>query len=236
MRKIINLIISKIKKQEFKIDNNIPISYLLGFILNKFIALLYGLILLRKFKLVFIHSSSIIKCKKKITFGRNLVVDRECYIDALSYNGITGGRNVVIGKCTTIECTGNFKYLGKGLQIGDDVSLGTHGFFGCAGGIKIGKNTIMGNYVSFHSENHIFSDLLKPIKEQGVSHLGIDIGENCWIGSKVTILDGVQMGEGCVIAAGAVVIRGTYPDNCILGGTPAKILKYRNSDIIQKIK
>lgn len=59
-----------------------------------------------------------------------------------------------IGKYTCIECSGTLKNLGKGLIIGNNVGLGTHGFFGCAGGIEIGDDTIFGNYVSLHSENH----------------------------------------------------------------------------------
>ena len=77
-----------------------------------------------------------------------------------------------------------------------------------------------------HSENHVFSDADKTIREQGVSHKGIKIGSNCWIGAKVTILDGAVVGDGCVIAAGAVV-RGTFPENCVIGGVPARILKFR---------
>ena len=56
---------------------------------------------------------------------------------------------------------------------------------------------------------------------------GVKIGCNCWIGAKVTILDGTEIGNGCVVAAGAVVT-GKFPDNVIIGGIPAKILKYRS--------
>jgi acetyltransferase-like isoleucine patch superfamily enzyme len=72
-----------------------------------------------------------------------------------------------------------------------------------------------------------FSDLLKPIRQQGVNHQGIKIGKNCWIGAKVTILDGVVIGNGCIIAAGSVVTAGEYEDNKIYGGVPAKFLKNR---------
>ncbi|GHT60115.1 hypothetical protein FACS18945_6260 [Bacteroidia bacterium] len=138
--------------------------------------------------------------------------------------GITFGNNVSVGKNTTIECTGSLTCLGKGLKVGNNVGLGTHGFFGCAGGIEIGDDTILGNFVSMHSENHNYADLSKPIRLQGVNHKGIKIGNDCWIGAKVTILDGTIIGSHCVVAAGAVV-RGEYPDNCIIGGVPAKIIK-----------
>ncbi len=156
----------------------------------------------------------------------NLSIDRHCYIDALSVEGIYFGNNVSIGKNTTIECSGSLKSLGKGLTIGNNVGLGTHGFWGCAGGIEIGDNTIFGNYVSLHSENHNFTQRDMLIRLQGVNRKGIKIGKDCWIGAKATILDGTDLGDGCIVAAGSVV-RGTIPPYSIIGGVPAKIIKMR---------
>ena len=67
-----------------------------------------------------------------------------------------------------------------------------------------------------------------PIRLQGVSHKGITIGRNCWIGAKATFLDGAEIGDGCIVAAGAVV-RGTFPENVVIGGVPARILKTRTN-------
>ncbi len=226
MRRIINKVVSRIKGEQFEIDNNIPLRYLCYFFFMKFFSLLNGMIVSRSFQMIFISPSSKVLCRSKIEFARNLSIGPNCYIDALSRHGITCGSNVSIGKNTCIECSGSLKYLGEGVELGDNVGLGTHGFLGAAGGIKIGAETIIGNYVSFHSENHCYEDLNIPIRLQGVSHKGIIIGSNCWIGAKVTVLDGANVGSGCVIAAGAVV-RGVFPDNCVIGGVPAKILKYR---------
>lgn len=55
---------------------------------------------------------------------------------------------------------------------------------------------------------------------------GYKIGNNCWIGAKATILDGTSIGNGCVVAAGAVVT-GCFPDDVVIGGVPARILKER---------
>lgn len=90
---------------------------------------------------------------------------------------------------------------------------------------RLVQTPYIGNFVSFHSENHNYEDKTIPIRLQGVNHKGIKVGNNCWIGAKVTILDGVQIGNRCVIAARAVVRAGKYPDNCIIGGVPAKIIK-----------
>ena len=77
------------------------------------------------------------------------------------------------------------------MVIGNNVGLGSHGHYGAGlGGLEIGDDTIIGNYVSFHPENHIFSELNMPIRQQGVYGKGIKIGKNCWIGAKATFLDG----------------------------------------------
>lgn len=214
------------KGERFELDPQIPLGYLLSFFLNKGWMCICGMWKLRTMKRVFVHYSSTIKCRSRIYSMQNLSIDRGCYIDALSLKGISFGNNVSIGKYTTIECTGTLKSLGKGLKVGSRVGLGTHGFFGCAGGIEIGDDTIFGNYVSLHSENHNFQDRNIPIRLQGVKRKGIIIGKDCWIGAKVTILDGTVIGDGCIVAAGAVV-RGYIPPYSIIGGIPAKVIKSR---------
>jgi acetyltransferase-like isoleucine patch superfamily enzyme len=77
------------------------------------------------------------------------------------------------------------------------------------------------------SENHNFSDLTINIKDQGVKRQAVNIGNNCWLGAGSTILAGVVIGNGCVIAAGSVVTK-SIPENSIVAGVPAKIIKSRN--------
>lgn len=228
MIKVLNKVISNIKKEPFALDNSIPKAYMFFFIFNKLINLIFGFLILRRKIRCFIHPTAVIKCKSKFRFESNLSIDRNCYIDALSINGIKMGKNVSIGKFTTIECSGSLKNIGKGLIVGNNVGLGSHGFFGCAGGLQIGNDTIFGNFVSIHTENHNYKILNIPIRLQGVNRKGVIIGNNCWIGAKVTILDGAIIEDGCVIAANALVTSGRYKSNCIYGGIPAKFIKFRD--------
>lgn len=227
MYKIVEYIVRKLKNPHFVIDREIPMGYLIGMILRNLMMGIYGIIIFRRMKLSFVHPSSKLLCKSKFVFKGTLRIDRNCYIDALSRDGIQLGSNVSIGKNTVIECSGTVSDIGKGLIVGNNVGMGTHGFWGCAGGVKVGDDCIFGNYVSLHSENHNFQDVDTPIRLQGISRKGIEIGSNCWIGAKATILDGAKVGNGCVIAANAVV-RGDFPDNVVIGGVPAKIIKYIN--------
>ena len=127
---------------------------------------------------------------------------------------------------TIIQASGVLTSLGSGLTIGQNSGIGAFSFIGCGGGVSIGQDVIAGQYVSFHSESHNFAAVDSSIRNQGVTRKGIVIGDNCWIGAKATFLDGARVGSGCVIAAGSTV-RGIVPDNSVIGGTPAKLIKTR---------
>lgn len=225
---LINNIIVRIKGEQFVLDPKIPLSYFFGILFSRSIMMIRGMWIIKK-KYIFIGRNLIIKCKSKLFIGKNVKIGNNCYIDALSIDGVQIGDNVNIGKYCSIEATGTVTNIGKGLIIEDGVGLNSNCFLGCAGGIIIGQDTIIGELVTMHSENHNFSDITKPIKYQGINRQGIKIGRGCWIGAKVTILDGAKIGNGCIMAAGSVVIAGKYDDNGIYGGVPAKFLKSRES-------
>lgn len=208
-------------------DDSVPLSYLGYLVLTKAIYMVYGMIRLRTFKRVFVSPSAKIICPSKLNFGKNFSVGYQSYINAMSKNGLICGDNVSLGYHTHIELSGSLHEIADKMVIGNNVGLGSHGHYGSGlGGLEIGDDTIIGNYVSFHPENHIFSDLNVPIRLQGVNGKGIKIGKNCWIGAKATFLDGTILGDGCVVAAGAVV-KGEFPSYSVIGGVPAKIIKMR---------
>ncbi len=227
MIKMLSKIISIIKKEEFKLDESLSSVYLLNFFISKFFAYLRFIIIFKSFKIGFVGKRSRVLAPNIISYKKNLSISDDCHIDALSVNGILLGSNVSIQKRVVIECSGSLKFLGEGLTVGNNVGIGSHSFLGCAGGIEIGDDTIIGNFVSFHSENHNFDRGDVPIRLQGVNRKGIKIGKDCWIGAKVTILDGTILGDGCIVAAGAVLNGKSYPDNSVIGGVPGKILKNR---------
>lgn len=167
--------------------------------------------------------------KKHLTIGQKVKLQDGVYIDALSRDGVSIGDSAVIGRNTRIECTGGLQCIGKGVKIGDRTTFGNDCMFGAAGGIEIGDDVVAGQFIRFHSENHNYNDLSKLIREQGVSHKGIKIGNNCWIGAGVVFLDGAELGNGCVVGANAVVTK-KFLDDVIVAGIPAKVISERNSE------
>lgn len=165
--------------------------------------------------------------KKHLTIGQKTKLQDGVYIDALSRDGVLIGDRVVIGRNTRIECTGGLQSIGKGVKIGNRTTFGNDCMFGAAGGIEIGNDVVAGQFIRFHSENHNYNDLTKLIREQGVSHKGIKIGNNCWIGAGAVFLDGAELGDGCVVGANAVITK-KFPDNVVVAGIPAKIIARRD--------
>lgn len=91
--------------------------------------------------------------------------------------------------------------------------------------IKIGNNCIFGENVHIYDHNHIYSSSMTPINDQGFTYGKVDIGDNTWIGSNVTILKGVHIGTHCVIGAGCVIYK-DIPDNSIVfNGTNNLVIK-----------
>jgi len=162
----------------------------------------------------------------KIHFGQFLKLGDHVYLNALGKQGIHIGNRVGIGAFSRLVVSTSLQHPGEFIKIGHQVGIGEYAYLGGGGGLEIGDDCIIGQYFSCHPENHIAQDLSTAIRHQGVTRQGIKIGNNCWIGSKVTILDGVEIGEGSIVAAGAVVTR-SFPSHSVIGGVPAKILKSR---------
>lgn len=206
----------------YPIDENIPDSLIISVFWGRIIMIIRGYLFLQK--RIFLGKKVRIKNKSNIEFGNNCTLEDYVKIDAYAKNVIHFGDNVKIGAYSIISSTSHFSNFGKGITIGNNSAVGEFSYFGAAGGIEIGDNVIMGQYISFHSENHLFENKSTSIREQGTISKGIVLGNNIWVGAKVTFLDGAEIDDNCVIAAGAVV-KGHFPKNCIIGGIPAKIIK-----------
>jgi len=109
---------------------------------------------------------------------------------------------------------------GKNISIGKNVFINFDGVFLDLGGIIIEDNVLIAPKVSLVTEGHP----IEPENRQSLTVAPIHIKKNAWIGANATILPGVTVGENAIVAAGAVVGK-DVPDNTIVGGVPAKIIK-----------
>lgn len=172
----------------------------------------------------FVGKNVTIKHGYKISVGKATTIASSTTIDALSVNGIEIGDNVTIPENCFIRCTGVISELGVGIKIGNNTGLGHNNFFNGQGGIVIGNDVIIGPYVKILSENHNYKDPNILIRKQGVTRKGIKIGNNVWIGASAIILDGVEIGDRCIVAAGAVVTKSILKNSLVVG-SPAKVIR-----------
>lgn len=217
----------KARNPHFKFDAELTSFALLQFVLMQLILISRGIKLIFYFK----RPSGILLGKGVtffnmpfITWGNFLKIGDYVYISGLGKLGVTIGHNVGIGAFSRIVVSTSLHQLGEYIKIGNNVGIGEFAYLGGAGGLEIGNGCIIGQYFSCHPENHNYQYDDVEYRFQGVTRKGIKIGNNCWIGSKVTVLDGVTIGDNCVIAAGSVVIK-DIPANSVIGGVPAKVIK-----------
>ena len=117
----------------------------------------------------------------------------------------------------------------KHISIGARSFINTEIRFGCPGAkVHIGKDVAIGPRVAFETTGHGL--LHQEGKGRGSFYSDIIIEDKVWIGAGSTILSGVVVGEGAVVAAGSVVTK-DVPSYCLVGGVPAKMIKKIEIDI-----
>ena len=110
--------------------------------------------------------------------------------------------------------------FGKHISFGKDIFINQNVTFVDLGGIVIEDHVLIGPMCRIISVNH----LIDPTKRRGLSVAAVKIEENAWLGANVTVLPGVTIGKNAVVAADSTVTK-DVPDNVIVAGTPAKVIK-----------
>ena len=157
-----------------------------------------------------------------IQLGNQVTMEPGTYLRNIGTNGqIWIGDQVYLDHGVDIKAHQNGK-----IEIGDRAYIGP---YACLSGksINIGKSCLIASHTGIYASNHLFADATRTIKGQGLSYKGIAIEDDCWLGSGVKVLDGVTIGQGSVVGAGAVVTK-SIPPYSIAVGVPAKVVSQRN--------
>jgi len=110
--------------------------------------------------------------------------------------------------------------------IGNDSGIGMNCKFSCEDEIIIKDRVLIGPEVMIFTSNHIWDKVDKTYFRKGLSRNKVIINSDAWLGARSIILPGVTIGRGATVAAGSIVTK-DVPDYAIVGGSPAKIIKYK---------
>ncbi|MFD1597927.1 acyltransferase [Halobellus rarus] len=138
----------------------------------------------------------------------------------------TDGR-IRIGQDCRIRKNAVIMPSGGRVRIGSNSLVNVFGTLLGQGGLEIGRDVLIGPHTTVVAANHTFENPDVPIDEQELSREGVEIGDDVWIGSNCTVLDGVTVGEGSVIAAGSVVTE-SVPEYTVVAGVPAEPIGTRD--------
>ncbi len=154
----------------------------------------------------------------KLKIGKNSVVSPHAIIE--EPEKIVIGDNVQIKPGVVLRPETGFIYIGNNVVINHYTVI--HG----KGGVEIGDWTIIAPHCGLFAQNHSVDSFDMPITKQPNVGKGITLMGDNWLGANCTILDGVALGKGTVVGAGALVTK-SFPMGVIVGGNPARFLKCR---------
>ena len=133
------------------------------------------------------------------------------------------------GRGTQVGAFCKLKASDGPLEIGANVSIGVNSFISAsAGGVVIGDYCMFGSGVAINGNSYRYDDLETPMCLQEKTSSGIRVGRDVWVGANATLVDGVEIGDGAIVAAGAVVTR-DVPARAIVAGVPARVIKRRGA-------
>jgi acetyltransferase-like isoleucine patch superfamily enzyme len=160
-------------------------------------------------------------------FNRRLELAPGSRIDPRAF--IARGGKVAIGKDSIIRAGAMLMPSGGEIIIGAGTTVNQYVVINGEGGVVIGDNVMISAFCSMFAANHCFERTDIPMRVQGmVTKGGIVIEDDVWLGTHSVVLDGVKIGHGSIVAAGAVVCRDVEPFS-IVGGVPAKVIGTRRN-------
>ena len=139
------------------------------------------------------------------------------------YGRLILGRWVHIGDGTSLRCHEGTMRIGDKTVFGRNIVV--NGYLD----ISIGAACIIADMVYLTDFDHVFSDVERPIKDQGITKAPVRIGDDVWLGTKATVVRGTAVGRGSVVAAHAVVTQ-DLPPFSVAAGVPARVLRNRQDE------
>ena len=180
---------------------------------------LYPILLGRCGRNVVFGQNVVLRHPHKIHIGDNVVIDDNCLLDAKGEegSGITIGSGVFIGRNTILSCKNGT------IDIADEANIGFNSEVFSASRVSIDRGALLAAYCYLIGGDHDASDRSAGVLEQGRQSRGVTVGAGAWLGARVSVLDGVSIGDRAIVGAHAVV-RTNVPAGATAVGIPARVL------------
>jgi acetyltransferase-like isoleucine patch superfamily enzyme len=162
----------------------------------------------------------------KLRWRGRLQTDGLCFVLPRVHFEIGRDATVVLGRWSWIGHGTKIRAHEGTVSIGAKSVLGQECTISCYQHVSIGRECIIADRTMMIDFDHCTAEVERPIREQGIYKRDVRIGHNVWIGYGVCILRGVTIGDNVVIGATAVVTR-NVPDNAVVGGIPARVIRVR---------
>lgn len=158
---------------------------------------------------------------RRLKLGRGVSIGAYSYIDAAARDGLVLGDRVTLRERAWVQSRSGLNERAAGLRIGRRSYVGPNAVIGLGGPVSIGDDVQIGAGLTITAEAHEAGPDGSFVSG-AVSRQGVTIGDRCWLGNNVSILDGVIIGEGSVIGAGSIVTR-SIPAGSVAVGAPARV-------------
>lgn len=160
-----------------------------------------------------------IRVAPRITIGSRVIFDDYSAMDVRGEGSIEIEDHVTIARFTSIMARGGKVSIGRGVNISSYCRLATQTR------LQIGESTLIAAYCYIGPGNHQHGDDGQPLISSKMDLKGgVKIGKHCWLGTKVTVVDGVTVGDGAIIGAHSLV-KDDVPPYTVVAGVPAKVIR-----------
>jgi acetyltransferase-like isoleucine patch superfamily enzyme len=164
----------------------------------------------------------------KLRYGGRLQTEGICFICPGVSLEIKRGATLRIGRWAWIGHSCKIRVHEGEVSIGAKTVIGQECTISAYQRVSIGRECIIADRVLLIDFDHGVTEVERPVRLQGIYKRDVHVGNNVWIGYGACILRGVSLGDNSIVGTSAVVTR-SFPENAVIAGVPARVLRMREA-------